>query len=80
MKKLGIFILRLIAVTIIGLTLFHESQPAVELCALSIRRRWPEAWFSSSIVAYADFLALSLSIVAAVLAVQYLSKRYLNSN
>jgi hypothetical protein len=55
-------------------------QPAGELCAIAIRRRWPDAWFSGSIVLNADFLALAFSIVIAVVIVQYASNRYLNSN
>jgi hypothetical protein len=50
--------LRPIAATVIALAFFRGLQPAAELCALAIRRRWPDAWFSSSIVADADFLAL----------------------
>lgn len=80
MKQLGIRVLRPIAVTAIGLLLFHALRPIAELLAVSIRRRWPEAWFSSSIVLNADFLLLTLVIIAAVLIVQRISKRYLNSN
>jgi hypothetical protein len=55
-------------------------QPAGDLCAIAIRRRWPEAWFSDSIVLNADFLALTFSIAIAVVIIQYASNRYLNSN
>jgi hypothetical protein len=60
---------------VIGLALFREFRPTGELCAISIRQRWPGAWFSGSVVAEADFLALLFSIVLAVVAVQYASKR-----
>jgi hypothetical protein len=55
-------------------------QPAGELCAIAIRRRWPDAWFSGSTVLDADFLALTFSIVIAVVIIQYASNRYLNSS
>ena len=69
-----------IAVTAIGLTLFHGLRPAGELCAVLIRKRWPEAWFSSFIVWDADFLALTISVIASVVVVLHVTKRYLNSN
>jgi hypothetical protein len=70
-----------IAVVAITIMLFRWlMQPAGELCAIAIRRRWPDAWFSSSIVWNADFLALAFSIVIAVVIMQYASNRYLNSN
>ncbi|MGA7446014.1 MAG: hypothetical protein WBQ43_20820 [Terriglobales bacterium] len=81
MKKWVVRILRPIAVVPITLILFRWlMQPAGELCAIAIRRRWPDAWFSSSIVWNADFLALAFSIVIAVVIIQYASNRYLNSN
>jgi hypothetical protein len=55
-------------------------QPAGELCAIAIRRPWPDAWFSGSIVLNADFLALAFSILIAVINIQYAANRYLNSN
>jgi hypothetical protein len=74
-------ILRPIVMVPITLALFRWlMQPAGELCAIAIRRRWPDAWFSSSIVLDADFLALSFSIVIAVVIIQYESNRYLISN
>ncbi|MEY2411736.1 MAG: hypothetical protein QOD84_342 [Acidobacteriaceae bacterium] len=74
-------ILRPIVMVPITLALFRWlMQPAGELCAIAIRRRWPDAWFSSSIVLDADFLALSFSIVIAVVIIQYASNRYLISN
>ncbi len=81
MKKWAVRILRPIAMVPITLALFRGlMQPAGELCAIAIRRRWPEAWFSDSIVLNTDFLAGAFSIVIAVVVVQYLSNRYLNSN
>ena len=81
MKKWAVRILRPIAAVPIGLMLFRGlMQPAGELCAIAIRRRWPDAWFSSSIVVDADFLALAFSIVITVIIIQYASHRYLNPN
>ena len=81
MKKWAVLILRPIAVVPVTLTLFRGlMQPAGELSAIAIRRRWPDAWFSGSIVLNADFLALTFSIVIAVVIVQYASNRYLSSN
>jgi len=81
LKKWAVRILRPIAVVPITLILFRGlMQPAGELCAIAIRRRWPDAWFSSSIVWNADFLALAFSIVIAVVIIQYASNRYLNLN
>jgi hypothetical protein len=51
-------------------------QPAGELYAIAIRRPWPDAWFSGSIVLNADFLALAFSVIN----IQYAANRYLNSN
>jgi len=79
-KKLGIAALRLIAATAIAAVLFRDFQRAAILCAASFRKRWPEAWFSGSIVAFADFLLLFLCITAAVLIVCYALKRRLSSN
>jgi hypothetical protein len=80
-KKWALRILRLIAIVPITLILFRGlMQPAGELCAIAIRRRLPDAWFSSSIVLYADFFALAFSIVMAVVVIQYASNRYLDSN
>jgi hypothetical protein len=73
-----VFILRPMAAAVIGLALFRGLRPAAELCALSIRTRWPAAWFSSFIVWDADFLALLFSIVVAVVVVQYTFKRISN--
>ena len=75
-----VFILRLVAVTAIGLALFRGFQPAGELCALSIRKRWPDVWFSSFAVWNADFLALVFSIIIAVVVVQFAFKRLSKSN
>ncbi len=81
MKKWALRILRPIAMVPTVLIIFRGlMQPAGELSAIAIRRRWPDAWFSSSIVLNADFLALAFSIVLAIIVIQYASNRYLNSN
>ena len=81
MKKWAVRILRPIVVVPITLVLFRGlMQPAGELCAIAIRHRWPNAWFSDSIVLNADFLALTFSIVLGVVITQYASNRYLDSN
>ena len=81
MKKWALRILRPIAVVAMSLILFRGSmQPAGELCAIAIRRRWPDAWFSSFIVWDADFLALAFSTVMAVAIIQYASNRHVSSN
>lgn len=80
MIKVGVYILRLLTVTALGLAFFYSSRPLAGVCAISIRRRWPDAWFSGLIVWDADFLALSVSIIIAVLAVSYLSNRDLSSH
>jgi hypothetical protein len=79
-KKWAVRIFGMIAM-VPTLILFRGlMQPVAELCAIAIRRRWPDAWFSSSIVWNADFLALAFSIVIAVVIIQYASNRYLISN
>lgn len=79
-KKWAVRILRPIAGALVAFALFRGlMQPAGELCAIAIRHRWPDAWFSSSIVLNADFIALTFSIVIAVVVIQYASNRYLNS-
>jgi hypothetical protein len=57
-----------------GVSLF-VLRPAGELCAVIIRRQWPEAWFSGLIVSYADFFAVGFSFVLAVLVRRYTLKR-----
>lgn len=77
MNKWALGILRLIAIVPITVILFRGlMQSAGELCAITIRRRWPDAWFSSSIVWDADFIALALSIVMAVVIIRYASNRH----
>jgi len=44
---------------------FSLLRPAAEMCALLIRREWPEAWFSGLIVWYFDLFAAILSIAIA---------------
>ena len=79
MKKWTVRILRPIVIVPITLILFRWFlRPSGELCAIAIRRRWPDAWFSSFIIWDADFLALAVSIVIAVAIIQYASNRYLN--
>ena len=81
MKKSTVRILCPIAIVPIALILFRGlMRPAAELCAIAIRRRWPDTWFSSSIVLNADFLALAFSIVIAVVIIHYASNDYLNSH
>jgi hypothetical protein len=41
-------------------------NPAGAICAITIRRQWPEAWFSGLIVWYAYFFAVGLSFAIAV--------------
>ena len=45
---------------------FSLLRPAAELFAILIRRHWPEAWFSGSIVWYLDFFAAGLAIAIAI--------------
>lgn len=78
MNRSVVFILRPIAAAVIALALFRGLRPAGALCALSIRTRWPAAWFSSFIVWDAYFLALLFSIVVAVVVVQYTFKQISN--
>ena len=44
------------------------------IAALAIHRKMPDAWFSSSIVWYAKFIAIGLSIVIAGLACRMVYK------
>lgn len=68
--------LRVVAAGIIALILsFSLLRPAAEVCAVVIRRHWPEAWFSSSTVLYCEFLAAVLSLAAAVTVGRYTFKR-----
>lgn len=60
--------------------LFLLLRPAAELCAVLIRRHWPEAWFSSSIVWYGEFLAAAVSFAGAVVVGRYTLKRAAGSN
>jgi hypothetical protein len=64
-----------VAVVVALAVSFFVLRPAGELCAVLIRRRWPEAWFSGLIVWYADFFALGFSIAIAVVAGRYAFKR-----
>jgi hypothetical protein len=41
-------------------------RPAGTLCAILIRRHWPDASFSGLITWYAVFLAVALSLVIAI--------------
>jgi hypothetical protein len=54
---------------------FLVLRPAAELCAVLIRRQWPEAWFSGLIVWYANFVAAGFSIAIAVVTGRYTHKR-----
>jgi hypothetical protein len=45
---------------------FSLLRPAAKLFAILIRRHWPEAWFSGSIVWYLDFFAAGLAIAIAI--------------
>jgi hypothetical protein len=54
---------------------FLVLKPPAELCAVLIRGRWPEAWFSGLIVWYARFVALGFSIAIAVVVGRYTLKR-----
>jgi hypothetical protein len=45
---------------------FSLLRPPAELFAILIRRHWPEAWFSGSIVWYLDFFAGGLAIAIAL--------------
>jgi hypothetical protein len=45
---------------------FSLLRPAAELLAILIRRHWPEASFSGSIVWYSDFFAAGLAIAIAI--------------
>ena len=53
---------------------------AGELCAILIRRRWPDAWFSGLIVWYSLFLALGCSLALSAYVVRYTLKNQKNSN
>ena len=51
----------------VALTLSYSLlNPAGVLCAITIRRQWPEAWFSGLIVWYAHFFAVGLSFAIGV--------------
>jgi hypothetical protein len=54
---------------------FFLLRPAAELCAVLIRREWPDAWFSGMVVWYADFFAVGLSIAIAVVVGRLTFKR-----
>jgi hypothetical protein len=46
-----------------------------ELAALAIRRRIPDAWFSSSVLWYATAIVLGISVVTASVAFRIVYKR-----
>ena len=67
--KRTVHTLRSIIVGIAALVLSGSLlRLGAELCAILIRRRWPEAWFSGLIMWYADFLALALALAIATTA------------
>jgi hypothetical protein len=49
------------------------SLPAT-LAALALRRKMPEAWFSSSVVGYAHFVVVGISITIAAVACRMVYK------
>ncbi len=76
MKATTVRILRVIAAGVVTLALsWSLLRPAAELCAVLIRRQWPEAWFSGLIVWYADFFVVGLSLAMAVVVGRYTFKR-----
>ena len=71
---------RAIVVGIVALVLsFPVLRLAGELCAILIRRRWPDAWFSGLIVWYSLFFAAGCSVAIAVYVGWSASKRQQNS-
>lgn len=50
---------------VVALFSFHGLIRPATLAALAIRRRMPDAWFSSSIVLYATVLVLIVSVTFA---------------
>jgi len=67
MKPLTVKVLRAVIAGVVALVLsFALLRPAGELAAISIRRHWPEAWFSGLIVWYFNFFAIGLSLVIAL--------------
>jgi xanthine/uracil permease len=68
-------LLRALATGVVALLLsFSLLRTAGELCALMIRRHWPNAWFAGLIVWYALFFAIGCSTVVAVVAGLYTMK------
>jgi hypothetical protein len=68
--------LSVIAVVVTLALSWSLLRPAGELCAVLIRRQWPEAWFSGLIVWYADFFAAGFSTAMAVVVGRYTFKRW----
>jgi len=65
--------LRAVMIGVAALVLsFSLLKPPAELFAILIRRHWPEAWFSGSIVWYLDFFAAGLAIAIAIAIGRYL--------
>jgi hypothetical protein len=56
------FLRALVAGVAVFVLSFSLPRPAAELFAILIRRHWPEAWSSGSIVWYLDFFAAGLAI------------------
>ena len=76
MKAIIASTVRAVVAGVVALALsFLALRPAAELCAVLIRRQWPEAWFSGFIVWYAVFVAVGFSTAIAVAVVRYTLKR-----
>jgi hypothetical protein len=68
MNTKSVRIVRGTVVAVIALAAsFTALRPLGILCALMIRRHWPEAWFSGLITWYADFFVAGLSIGIGIL-------------
>jgi hypothetical protein len=79
-KAIVVNAVRATAAAVIAIALSWLLRRPAEYCAVLIRRQWPEAWFSGLIVWYADFAAIAISVVIAVVIVQYACNRQGNSN
>lgn len=67
MKLTAAQLWRAVTTGIVTLVLsFSLLRAPAEICAILIRRQWPEAWFSGLIVWYFDLFAAILSIAIAL--------------
>lgn len=77
MKPITVNLLRAVALGLVALAIsFSLLERAGVVCAVLIRRQWPEAWFSGLIVWYAEFLAAGLSLTIAVLIGRCAARRW----